>query len=83
MRLAKDCKGYEDFKNDVKLLRKYRSNYGKVSLVANHWMREIRNMNKTEIVKLVNNYEKGTYNPFKYEVEHEHIDEENEDEMEI
>lgn len=40
-------------------------------------------MNKTEIVKLVNNYEKGTYNPFKYEVEHEHIDEENEDEMEI
>lgn len=82
MRLARDCKGYEDFKEEMKLLRKYRTNYGKVSLIANHWMREICNINKAEIMKLVNNYEKGIYDPFKFEIESEYSEEDNEDDLE-
>lgn len=66
MMLAKDCKGYELFKADVKILRDNRSNCGKASLLANHWMRTICNMPKADLIKLVDNYQKGYFDPYQF-----------------
>lgn len=66
MMLVKDCKGYELFKADIKILRENRSNCGNVSLLANHWMRAICNMPKADLIKLVNNYPEGYFNPYQF-----------------
>lgn len=75
MRLVTKCKKYEDFRADINLLRKTRSNCGKISLVANHWMRTICNMSKSELIKLVDNYEKGTFDPYQFAPKQEQLDE--------
>lgn len=67
MQLARKCKGYEEFKQDVELLRKTRKNCGKPTILANFWMRRICNMSKTEIIKYVDNYKKGMLDPYQYE----------------
>ena len=36
MQLARKCKGYEEFKEDVALLRKTRKNCGKPTILANY-----------------------------------------------
>ena len=38
---TRDCKGYEAFLEDVNLMKKGRSNQGKVSALANIWMKRI------------------------------------------
>lgn len=82
MMLVRDCKGYEDFKADIKLLRETRSNCGKPSLIANHWMRTICNMSKSELIKLVDNYEKGTFDPYQFAPRQEQLNINNEEEEE-
>lgn len=82
MMLVKDCKGYEDFKADVKILRESRSNCGKVSLLANHWMRSICNMSKQDLIKLVNNYPKGYYDPYQFAPTQEQFNQNNDEEEE-
>lgn len=67
MQLARKCKGYEEFKEDVALLRKTRKNCGKPTILANYWMRRLCNMSKSEIIKYVDNYEKGMLDPYQYE----------------
>lgn len=64
---VRDCKGYEDFKADIKIIRNARSNCGKASLIANYWMKSFCNMPKNELRKLVEGYKKGMYDPYKYE----------------
>ena len=53
MQLARKCKGYEEFKEDVALLRKTRKDYGKPTILANWWMRKICNFSKAEIIKFI------------------------------
>ena len=64
VRLVKDCKGYEDFKEDVKILRETRSNCGKASIFANHFMKMICNAKKKNLIKFVDKYQKATLNPY-------------------
>lgn len=64
---AKGCKGYEEFKEDVALLRKTRKNCGRPTIMANFWMKSIYNMSKSEIIKYVDNYKKGMLDPYQYE----------------
>ncbi len=64
VRLVKDCKGYEAFKEDVKILREARSNCGKASIFADHFMKMICNAKKKNLIKFVDKYEKGTLNPY-------------------
>ena len=64
---VRNCKGYEDFKADIKILRNARSNCGKASLISNYWMKSICNMPKKELIKLVEGYKKGMFDPYKYE----------------
>ncbi len=67
MQLARKCKGYEEFKENVALLRKTRKNCGKPTILANYWMKRLCNMSKIEIIKYVYNYEKGMLDPYQYE----------------
>ena len=86
MMLVKNCKGYEKFKADIKILRESRENCGKVSLLANYWMRSICNMSKQDLIKLVDNYKEGYYNPYQFELEQNQLNlskEEEEEENEI
>ena len=82
MMIVRDCKGYEDFKADIKLLRETRSNCGKPSLIANHWMRTICNMSKSKLIKLVDNYEKGTFDPYQFAPRQEQLNINNEEDEE-
>ena len=41
MQLARKCKGYEEFKEDVALLRKTRKDCGKPTILTNWWMRKM------------------------------------------
>lgn len=67
VRLVKNCKGYEAFKEDVKLLRETRSNCGKPSIIAVHWMKMICDAKIKDLIKYVDEYEKGMLNPYKFE----------------
>lgn len=77
---AKHCKGYEDFKADIKIIRNARSNCGKASLIANYWMKSICNMPKSELIKLVDGYKKGMFDPYKYQPKAPNLEEEEEEE---
>ncbi len=43
--------------------------------MANYWMRTICNMSKSELIKLVDNYEKGTFDPYQFAPKQEQLDE--------
>ena len=73
---AKGCKGYEEFKEDVALLRKTRKNCGRPTIMANFWMKSICNMSKSEIIKYVDNYKKGMLDPYQYEPKERDIEKE-------
>lgn len=79
---VKECKGYEAFKEDVKILREIRSNCGRASLISNYWMKAICNMPKNELIKFVNEYEKGKFDPYKYDPEKKYEKEINNEEEE-
>lgn len=82
MMLVKDCKGYEKFKADIKILRECRENCGNATLLANHWMRSICNMPKQDLIKLVDNYQEGYFNPYQFAPEQEQVNSDTEDEEE-
>ena len=82
MMLVKDCKGYEKFKADIKILRDSREICGKATLLANYWMRSICNMSKQDLIKLVDNYQEGYFNPYQFAPEQEKFNSSNEDEEE-
>lgn len=82
MMLVKDCKGYEKFKADIKILRDSREKCGKATLLANYWMRSICNMSKQDLIKLVDNYQEGYFNPYQFAPEQEKFNSSNEDEEE-
>lgn len=77
IQLAKNCKGYKEFLEDVELLRKTRKNCGKPTIVANYWMRRICNLSKAEIIKYVDNYKKGMLDPYQFEPKERNMEEEN------
>lgn len=79
---VRDCKGYEDFKADIKILRNARSNCGKASLISNYWMKSICNMPKKELIKLVEGYKKGMFDPYKYDAKEYDFKKANEEEEE-
>lgn len=76
MQLARKCKGYEEFKEDVALLRKTRKDCGKPTILANWWMRKICNFSKAEIIKFVDNYKKGMLDPYKLEPKERNMEKE-------
>ncbi len=76
MQLAKNCKGYKEFAEDVALLRKTRKNCGRPTIMANFWMKRICNMSKSEIIKYVDNYQKGMLDPYQYEPKERDIENE-------
>lgn len=82
MILVKDCKGYEKFKADIKILRDSRENCGKATLLANYWMRSICNMSKQDLIKLVDNYQEGYFNPYQFAPEQEQFNSTNKDKEE-
>ena len=55
---------FKAFKEDVKILREARSNCGKASIFADHFMKMICNAKKKNLIKFVDKYEKGTLNPY-------------------
>ena len=67
VRLTKNCKGYEIFKEEVKLLRETKSGCGIASILANHYMKTICNMKTKNLIKLVDNYQKGYFDPYRAE----------------
>lgn len=67
---TKGCKGYYDLLEDVKLMKRARSNQGKASALANIWMKRICEMNSTQLKKLANNYKKGDMDPYKFNPEY-------------
>lgn len=67
---TKDCKGYDAFLEDVKLMKKGRSNQGKVSAFANIWMRRICELDLKSLKKLVDEYKKDDMNPYKFTLEY-------------
>ncbi len=77
MQVVRKCKGYPEFKEDIAILRKYRKNYGKPSILAYFWMKEICNMSKPKLTKYVENYKKGMLDPFQFEPKKRKLDEEN------
>ena len=77
MQLARDCKGYKEFLEDVTILRKTRKNCGKPSILANYWMIRICNMNKSKIRKYVDNYKKGMLDSYQYEPKVRDMEKEN------
>lgn len=78
---TKECKGYADFLEDVKILKKTK-NCGMPSLLANIWMKRICEMDKEQLFKFVNNYKKGDLDPFKFEPEYPNKEEKNYEEEE-
>ena len=66
---TRDCKGYEAFLEDVNLMKKGRSNQGKVSALANIWMKRICELDIKRLKKLVDKYEKDQMNPYKFSPE--------------
>ena len=76
VQLARGCKGYKEFLEDVTLLRKTRKNCGRPTIMANFWMKRICNMSKSEIIKYVDNYKKGMLDPYQYEPKERDIEEE-------
>lgn len=77
IQLARNCKGYKEFLEDVDLLRKTRKNCGKPTIVANYWLRRICNLSKAEIIKYVDNYKKGMLDPYQFEPKERKMEEEN------
>ena len=68
VRLAKRCKGYDAFREDVKILRETRSGCGKIaSILANYYMKKICDMSTNELIKFVDKYEKGYLDPYRPE----------------
>ncbi len=67
---AKGCVGYEDFLEDVKILKKTINNGGRPALLSNIWMKRICQMDKEQLFKFVNNYKKDDLNPFQFEPEY-------------
>lgn len=66
---TKDCIGYKDFLEDVKILKRT-NNGGKPALLASIWMKRICEMDKEQLFKFVNNYKKGDLNPYQFEPEY-------------
>ena len=62
--------------------RECRENCGNATLLANHWMRSICNMSKQDLIKLVDNYQEGYFNPYQFAPEQEQTNLRNEDEEE-
>ena len=64
---TKECKGYKEFLEDIKILKANRKDKGKISMLANMWLRRICEMDKEQLFKFVNNYKKNDLNPFQFE----------------
>ena len=65
---AKDCEGYEEFKEDIKILKKtLDKRSGKPSLLSNIWIKRVCEMDNEQLFKLVNNYKKGDFDPYQFE----------------
>ena len=64
---AKDCKGYDDFIEDVKILRETVNNQtsGMPSMLTSIWIKRICEMNNSQLKRFVDNYKKGELNPFR------------------
>lgn len=67
---AKGCKGYDDFREDIKILKKAKKDNGLPAFLADTWMKRICDMKKDKLKKFVNNYKKGDFNPYQFEPEY-------------
>lgn len=65
----KDCKGYKEFLEDVKILKET-NNSGMPALLANIWIKRICEMDDEQLFKFVNNYKKGELDPCQFELEY-------------
>lgn len=58
---------YQIFKEDIEVLKSANTGAGLSEITANNWLKQICNLTEIELKEYVDNYKKGTLNPYFYE----------------
>lgn len=71
---VKSSLNYQIFKDDIEVLKSANTGVGLSEITANNWLKQICNLSKIELKEYVDNYKKGTLNPYFFEKENDELE---------
>lgn len=71
---VKSSLNYQIFKDDIEVLKSANTGVGLSEITSNNWLKQICNLSEIELKEYVDNYKKGTLNPYFFEKENDELE---------